>query len=690
MPVNVLTENCPRCGSLIQNSFQRCSFCAPSFPTSPTLQGQRTKRVGVFFFVLLVGVALVALISTIAALSHLVTSSGAYKQAITIAKSSPEVRNALGDNVRPLFPAIGFASSNEGEEFTEFSLGIAGSRARGHLYGVANSIHGKWEFSRLSLRPDFGGGTIDLAPMPSTLSLPNVPQKKVYLIPADLDSSESLEWAPKYYKAKLGIDVEVLSAASIPNDLEDMHRGQIDADAFLDRLRRMYPALAADPANILVAVTSRDIFLSSRDWAYAENCRAEDRFAVVSSARLRPIQFLDRWNPEWLNSRLQKMLTKNVAMLYFDLPMSSDYTSLLSGGVLSGSEVDLMSGSIIGAEGRWDPFIDSGEIGVTLFNVPGKPLLWKLVETNEVLAPTSAHSFSADLTIGLFISRQVDFVLDDPLRLTRVYRNKDPMPRAFGVGANDSMDIFLAGQMGHYIDLIFEDGGRLRFTHAQAVAGKGDTYQAEKAPGNPFSGARAIYRANNWTIERKDGWKFYFPFRPHALPIYVTVLTGFSDPAGHNYEMERSESGDLLSVTAPLGAWLHFDRDSEHRVRSITASTGRTAAYRYDAGGRLSNVIDSDGNQDHYEYDDKSEMISISVGSDAPILTNTYDISGNITSQTLTDGSKFEYHYTRDINTQGSAILPDLITAPNGLMTYIEYNGEGYRRSLPSKPFQYN
>ena len=84
---------------------------------------------------------------------------------------------------------------------------------------------------------------------------------------------------------------------------------------------------------------------------------------------------MSRWNPEWLHSRLQKILTKNIAMLYFDLPMSSDYTSLLSGGVLSGSEVDLMGETLIGAEGTWDSFINADEPTITIYSVPGKPSL---------------------------------------------------------------------------------------------------------------------------------------------------------------------------------------------------------------------------------------------------------------------------------------------------------------------------
>lgn len=88
--------------------------------------------------------------------------------------------------------------------------------------------------------------------------------------------------------------------------------------------------MASDPSSILIAVTSRDMFIPSLNWSYAENYRDGARFAVVSSARLHPPDFMARWNPEWLHSRLQKMLTKNIAMLYFDLPMSSDYTSLLA------------------------------------------------------------------------------------------------------------------------------------------------------------------------------------------------------------------------------------------------------------------------------------------------------------------------------------------------------------------------
>jgi len=644
----------------------------------------RVKRILCVFGTILVA-GMVTLLGT---LHYLVISTDAYNQAITLVKSSSEVQGLFGDGIKAQFPAIGFAIAGNGGQFTEFSVRVFGSRAKGHLYGVANAVNGRWEFSRLSLRVDGVSRKIDLAPTPHPLALPSVPAKKIYLIPVDLDSTELLNWAPAYYKAKLGIEVEVLPAISLSNDLEDPRRHRIDSEQLLERLGRRYPELVKDPSNILVGVTSCDIFVRSLGWSYAENYRSNARFAVVSSARLHPPLFLDHWNREWFNSRLQKMITKNIAILYFGLPMSSDYSSLLSGGVLSGREVDLMSGSIIGAEGQWDPFVYSGDIEVTIYASSGEPLVWRLAGSREMLQ-TSAHIFNSDLTVGLFVHRKGDFLFDGdyPLQFTRVYRNKDAQSRPFGIGTNDSMDTFLAGQMGSYIDLIREDGGRIHFVHVPAAAGQqGDTYQGESAEGDPFSRARAVFTANNWTIERSDGWKFYFPYRPRALGANVTVLTGFSNPLGHKYEMIRNEAGDLLSVTTPSGQWLHFQRDQQHRVHSISDYSGRTVTYDYDAAGRLSRVIDSDGSQEGYTYDDKAQMLSITLGSGTPTLANTYDISGNITTQTLPDGRKFEYHYSRDPESRGNAVVPDLITAPNGLLTYIQFQADGYTQSLPIPP----
>lgn len=626
-------------------------------------------------------VFLFGLLGWVGYVHHSVVTSGAYEQALVLAKSSPSVQAALGDGIRVQEPVFGYTSTTAGSQFVQFSAPLVGSRGAGHLYGVANSIHGLAEFSRLSLQVDHTGRKINLAPGPRLLSLPPVPAKRVYLIPMGFDSDESLDWAPAYYRAKLGIDVELLPGGALPRGVEDGGRHQIDSERLVEYLCNRYKDLAQDPYNILIAVTSRDMFIPSFGWAYAENFREAGRYAVVSYARLQPPGFLARMNPEWVHSRFQKMLTKNIAILYFDLPMSSDYTSLLSGGVLSGREVDLISGSIIGGEGVWDPFIEPGELEVTVYVVPGKPLLWKLVGVRE--SPTSAPVFNPDISLGLFAYRKTDFSFegDYPLHFTRAYRNQDDRSRPFGIGANDSLDIFLVGKMGSYIDLVTEDGGRVHFRHSFSTLWKrGDVYETD---GTSFS--RAVFADNLWTVERRDGWKFYFPYKPNLVGPNVTILTGFADPSGHRYEMNRDGSGDLVSVTTPDGRWLQFEEDAQHRIRFITDSAGRFVRYDYDSAGCLVQTTDSEGHQERYTYDNRAQMLSVTLGDGPPVLTNTYDEFDTLTSQTLADGQEFQYHYRTAPGSKER--LPDFIVTPNGLLSRIvQYDSYSYGRSLPVAP----
>jgi YD repeat-containing protein len=612
-----------------------------------------------------------------------VAAAAPFQEALKIAQESSDVRSVLGDQIQVSSAPFGLRYWKYGSQFVEWHIVLSGSRSSGDLQGVANQVNGKWEYSRLVLVSKATVSQINLLPRPRLLSLPPVPPKKIYLVPFDLGTGESLEWAPDYYKAKLGIDVSLLPAIQVDPSLIDQHRQQLDSQKSFTYLRKKIPELAEDPSAVLIAVTSRDIFIPSVDWEYAQNYRYSGRFAVVSSARLQPYSFLARRNPQWSASRLQKMLTKNIAMLYFDLPMSSDYTSMPSGGVPSGSEVDFMSGSIIGAEGRWDPFVESGDPETTIYDRPDKPPVWRVSAADELLPDTTSQMFNADLALGLFVQRQIDFQLNGefPLQFARVYRNQDDKSRSFGIGASDSLDIFLIGQMGKYGELILADGGRIHFDHSSKSIDDGDTYLPRDGQYSSL-----VYKGDIWTLTRKDGWKFYMPYRAQALPQNVTVLTGFSDPAGNMYAMNRNSFGDLLSITTPTGAWLHFQRDSAHRVRRIEASTGRIVEYEYDSAGCLSRVSDSDRHTMLYTYDDKKQMQTISRGVNALVLTNTYDDHGYLQTQTMADGQKFEYHYAQAAD--GKSTVPDLITAPNRFLTHIRYQAGNYTFSLPMHPPQ--
>src|SRR5713226_3164435 len=181
---NVFAKSCPQCGTVCPYAARSCIRCAFPFPVAATPDAVPVKRI-LSIFVVLLTAGLIILVGTF---HLLVTSTGAYTQAIALAKSSSEVQTLLGDGIRAHAPAIGFANGSNGSQFTEFSVSLVGSRTGGHLYGVANAVNGVWEFSRLSFLADRASRKIDLAPTRRRLFLPPVPVKKIYLIPAGLDS----------------------------------------------------------------------------------------------------------------------------------------------------------------------------------------------------------------------------------------------------------------------------------------------------------------------------------------------------------------------------------------------------------------------------------------------------------------------------------------------------------------------
>lgn len=663
-PVDLIQLTCPHCGS--QQGLSRASA--------------QTRLLWGFAILLLLP-ACVAIAAIVYVHSQLVQSES-YQESVSRAISSPEVQSALGNKISVGQP-FGFVIPLANSHLAQWSVSLRGSRGNGRLYGVATQVNDAWDFSRLVVRIAGDDRRVDLTPV-RQLGLPAAPAKSVYLAPIGLAEDESLAWAPAYYQSRLGIDVKLLPPVPLTPDLFNPARGQLIADKCIEAIAKKYPEIARDPFSILIGVTSTDMYIPDFQWRYAENLRIEGRYAIISTARLHPPALMEKWNPEWLTSRTQKLLTKNLVILCFDLPMSSDYTSVLSGGVLSGVEIDEIGGEVIGAEREWHSFVEAGHPSTTIYDGPGDKLLWKFSNTASALSDTNLQVFSMDLGVGLIVQRKADFVFDDEpaMQFTRVYRNQDDRSRSFGIGGTDSFEMFLVGQMGVAVDLVREDGSRVHFNHSKPHAGqRGDTYLPSWGADGRFAGSEAVYSAGKWMVKTNDGWTYIFPYRPQALPQNVTVLTNFIDPAGHEYEMKRDSFGALLEIKSPSGKWLHFEDDSQHRIRSITSSYGRSMQYEYDTGGRMIRATDSAGHVDSYTYDDKGQMVTASHGTGKTVLTNDYFTDGYIKNQTLGDGGKFGYSYFRR---ERGIIYENQITDPRGLQTYVQYVPGGYIRSLPA------
>jgi predicted Zn-dependent protease len=91
----------------------------------------------------------------------------------------------------------------------------------------------------------------------------------------------------------------------------------------------------------VIAVTSEDLYVRSRpDWGWAFGLRDDGHLAVVSTARMEAAPGLvgDRLE----DTRLRKMVTKDIGVLFFGLDQSPDPTSVLFNNILSVDDLDAM------------------------------------------------------------------------------------------------------------------------------------------------------------------------------------------------------------------------------------------------------------------------------------------------------------------------------------------------------------
>lgn len=172
----------------------------------------------------------------------------------------------------------------------------------------------------------------------SPIAVPDlVPSRSVYFAPIGDFPTEDTEALVTHYREKFGLTIAILPSIAFPREAYDRNRKQLVAERLIDTIGATH-AIAADPAAIVIGLTSDDIYIASEDWRYAYGLRAQGHLAIVSSARLD-----DGFMGSQRMRRLQKMITKNIGLLYFGLSVSDDPGSVLYRNVLGPNDLDKMS-----------------------------------------------------------------------------------------------------------------------------------------------------------------------------------------------------------------------------------------------------------------------------------------------------------------------------------------------------------
>lgn len=101
-----------------------------------------------------------------------------------------------------------------------------------------------------------------------------------------------------------------------------------------------YPHLKSPPAGIVIGITSRDMFIENRPWRFAFSLRQSGRMAIVSYARMDPL-LMERYpDPQLLETRLRKMVTRNIGVMKYGLRLTGDPYDLMYQDVLGLDDLD--------------------------------------------------------------------------------------------------------------------------------------------------------------------------------------------------------------------------------------------------------------------------------------------------------------------------------------------------------------
>jgi tetratricopeptide (TPR) repeat protein len=167
-------------------------------------------------------------------------------------------------------------------------------------------------------------------------------KEKLYFVPLGNFSAASLTKLANFCKQKTGITATVTQAVPFALSTIDKRRQQVIAEDAIELIKFRYPNLAADPNAVVIGVTDEDMYTRSEDWQYAFSYRKGGRFGVVSSARMNPINFGGSANDVLTESRLRKMVLKNIGILFYLYPSNHDPKSVLYDGVEAVADLDNM------------------------------------------------------------------------------------------------------------------------------------------------------------------------------------------------------------------------------------------------------------------------------------------------------------------------------------------------------------
>jgi predicted Zn-dependent protease len=178
------------------------------------------------------------------------------------------------------------------------------------------------------------------ASAPASLA-PEIEGSKLFFVPVGDFPSTQLEPLVQYYRQKYNLEIAVLKSIPVDPATRDQSRQQLMAEKLVASVRDSVPEHTNDSKAILIGFTSEDIYPTSQGWEFAFGWRlGTTRTAVVSTARMNLHYGGEPSDVSALDTRMRKVVTKDIGILYYGLPQSKNPKSVLYNQILGIQELD--------------------------------------------------------------------------------------------------------------------------------------------------------------------------------------------------------------------------------------------------------------------------------------------------------------------------------------------------------------
>lgn len=146
-----------------------------------------------------------------------------------------------------------------------------------------------------------------------------------------------------YYRETLGVTIEISPTIPFTESMIDVGRDQLVGEQLIDEMKRQLPTYANNPRVLMIGFTRGDMYILHKDWQFAFAYRETGRFAAISTSRMDPESFGEPADDRVLVPRLIKMTSKQIGLLFYELPEREEKTSVLFSPILGVDDLDAVA-----------------------------------------------------------------------------------------------------------------------------------------------------------------------------------------------------------------------------------------------------------------------------------------------------------------------------------------------------------